>query len=869
MVLLQLDDASPLSPEQIAVLGTADESELNQFLSYGYSQVGNYQAVRADGEILGSVEPPTDKNLQVDPIQLKSRQIAGGMSGAAVLDVNRNLVVGLVAERYFPEGQVQDDISFSADAKILTFPPFDFTLRGEDLELKPAPTVKLEEALIREALEFARNAIADRSEADKHVWHAAPAVLDEFTGRAAFLEQISGDWNDSKKHVTGLIGFGGEGKSSLARKWVDNLLNDSEQIQPDGIFWWGFYENRSVDEFFEAALEYMSGGKIEPQKMPSASMRAQVIASMLGSGRYLFVLDGLEVMQHQEGDQYGLIQSNDLRDFLTYFAAPEHESFCLVTSRAPLLDLMEYTTYSHRDMPRLILEDGIDLLRLLGVKGDDSELGKIITDWDGHALTVSLLGSYLADHFDGDIAHLDNIPLPTEGESRYERVHRVLRRYDEHLTDPEREFLKLFSAFRTPVHKDAFEKVFEPLLKASVSQITDIVSRLVSYRLLRQDAASQTYTVHPLIRNHYLALLSQREAQEKGAHEQIKDYYLSIAGDTPQYPTLDDLRPLIEVVHHTCQAGAYDEAWNIYYDRISQGNKFVILHHLGAYETAIDILLEFFIEKDLSNEPSVSDEHGKSVILGWIGMVHQNISHFSDAITINKQSARLLESQQDWLNSSIVYRNLAELYASLGALKESAAAARQALDLARRVEHKDKEKRSIILEAWAYHLLGDMKLASKKFSEAEDIEKNIDPSAQYLTRNSGVSHAIHLQRLGETNYSRRVTEFNLQYCKRNHWSFIVSMCHRVLGDFDADSGNHESAREHYDEAFKIAHGISHRQVLIEALLARGRWRAKYHEDLTGLENLSGLDQAFNDLNEALGYAVNGEYRIYEADIRVA
>ncbi len=75
-------------------------------------------------------------------------------------------------------------------------------------------------------------------------------------------------------------------------------------------------------------------------------MRAQVIASMLGSGRYLFVLDGLEVMQHQDGDQYGLIQSNDLRDFLVYFAAPEHESFCLVTSRAPLLDLMEYTTYS-------------------------------------------------------------------------------------------------------------------------------------------------------------------------------------------------------------------------------------------------------------------------------------------------------------------------------------------------------------------------------------------------------------------------------------------------------------------------------------------------------------------------------------------
>ena len=54
---------------------------------------------------------------------------------------------------------------------------------------------------------------------------------------------------------------------------------------------------------------------------------------------------------------------------------------------------------------------------------------------------------------------------------------------------------------------------------------------------------------------------------------------------------------------------------------------------------------------------------------------------------------------------------------------------------------------------------------------------------------------------------------------------------------------------------------------IEALLARGRFYAK--ADLTGFQNLSGLEQAFTDLNEALNYAVEGEYRIYEADIRVA
>ena len=102
--------------------------------------------------------------------------------------------------------------------------------------------------------------------------------------------------------------FGGEGKSSLAREWIDQLLADSSRPQPEGVFWWGFYEKRNVDEFFDAALNYMSGGKIDVKKIPSANMKAQIIASMLGAGRYLFVLDGLEVLQYQDGDMYGAIQ---------------------------------------------------------------------------------------------------------------------------------------------------------------------------------------------------------------------------------------------------------------------------------------------------------------------------------------------------------------------------------------------------------------------------------------------------------------------------------------------------------------------------------------------------------------------------------
>ena len=60
------------------------------------------------------------------------------------------------------------------------------------------------------------------------------------------------------------------------------------------------------------ALTFISGGTIDPRRIASSSAKAQVVAAMLANGRYLFVLDGLEVLQRQEGDDYGTLTSPDL-----------------------------------------------------------------------------------------------------------------------------------------------------------------------------------------------------------------------------------------------------------------------------------------------------------------------------------------------------------------------------------------------------------------------------------------------------------------------------------------------------------------------------------------------------------------------------
>ena len=862
VVLLQLADGPPpLAPEQIPTLGKAEGSQGHEFRGYGYASLAPYLSRYVDGKIMGPVEirlPPGTK-LQADLIELRTRDIRPGISGAPVLDVNKNLIVGLISECWDPAGQSKDDnVGWAVNARVLTFDPINFPLRDAPLPKRKAPQPKTD-------VEAARQAVApDLGMA----LHGASPPLTEWVGRDDLLASISRDWADPDRHVTGLIGFGGEGKSSLARRWVDSLGDLANRPTPDGIFWWGFYDRPSTDEFFEAALKYMSGGRIDPRRVPSANVRAQIIGAMLGAGRYLFVLDGLEVMQHQEGDRYGLLKSADLREFLNYFAAPEHQSFCLVTSRAPLLDLMAYTTYTHRDVTRLSQADGVALLREVGVVGQFDKLSHVVADWDGHALTLGLLGSYLTEQHGGDVACIGEIPPPTADEPRYERVHRVLRRYDDHLTEAERAFLTLFSAFRTPVHESAFDKVFRtPTSPPLGGTEGGLVQRLLTYRILRHDPNADTYTTHPLIRNHYFARLTAGSREEtQNAHERIKDYYLELAGDTPRFPTLDDLAPLIEVVHHACRAGAYDEAERIRWERIDQRDRYVITHQLGAYETELAMLQEFFPGGDTSQEPQVSDPKDKSWILNEVGLCLVSLGRLGEAAPFYERHNAIKLELEDWHNASVGYRNLAELHAYLGALTESADAAREALALARRAENKQDELNSLCRQATTAYLRGDLEAAGAAFQQAEALEQEVDPDERYLYSLRGIKHADHLRRTGNPAYARRVTEANLEGWVRDYkWPKDESHCHRVLGDLDAGAGQHESARAHYDEALKIARSITLRHVLIEALLARGRWAARQTSKVSQTLEVSA---AFSDLNEALGHAVDGGYRIYEADARI-
>jgi len=341
----------------------------------------------------------------------------------------------------------------------------------------------------------------------------------------------------------------------------------------------------------------------------------------------------------------------------------------------------------------------------------------------------------------------------------YDRVRRVLRRYDEHLSEAEREVMECFSAFRLPVKEAALEVVWRsplaplvkggtenqvPLFKGDLGGSNGILNQLVNYRMLRYDNRLQHYTTHPLIRAHYLERLKEKPIEVLQAlHNRIKGWYLDIAGEMPEEPTLDQLAPLIEAVHHACQAGEYDEANDIRRDKIYQNDRKVLMHKLGAYETNLAIMQEFFPQSDTSQEPQVSQPSDKAFILNEIALSLMSLGRLREAPPFYERSTKIYLTQSDWGYASVVYQNLAGLYAYLGDLVASAESAREAIALSDRAENKDYKCTSLSYLAYAAFLQGDGTTAGEAFQQAETLEQELN-SYKYLFGHRGIVHTYEI-----------------------------------------------------------------------------------------------------------------------------
>jgi len=221
-------------------------------------------------------------------------------------------------------------------------------------------------------------------------------------------------WNSSapsKVNAVVLHALGGAGKSALLRTFANDLL------AADGggaarIHGWSAYSQGSGEQKGADADGFISKALVDfgwqGDLLTDPVERARALVRLVQRERVLLLLDGLEPLQHTPSlDKKGRFKDKGLAELIRLLAGL-NPGLVVLTTRQEVPELAGFgPVVINHELDRLSDAAGADLLVELGVTGRKRELEAAVQDVEGHALSVTLLGTYLAEVCNGSIQRRD------------------------------------------------------------------------------------------------------------------------------------------------------------------------------------------------------------------------------------------------------------------------------------------------------------------------------------------------------------------------------------------------------------------------------------------------------------------------------
>jgi hypothetical protein len=384
----------------------------------------------------------------------------------------------------------------------------------------PKP-VATEDALFEEVLgSLTRSGLLTKEQIERklaptRITKHSPQIL---FGRDQWLDALDAAWANSTLNVYTLVAWGGVGKTALVAHWVSQRLEVKNWPDVDRYFDWSFYSQgtggsrqTSSDQFIQEALKFFDDP--DPTK-GSPWERGQRLAGLVRRYRTLLILDGIEPLQYPANDpRAGRLKDQALEALLQGLAA-DNFGLCIVTTREHLKNIEGRATTAEQKLDKLTKETAISLLRHLQVVGSEADMAAAWKDAGGHALTLQLLGRFLADAHGGDIRRykevkFEDADLERQGRSAF----KVMIAYERWLQSagPERQrelaLLRLTGLFDRPISRECLQALrAEP----AIAGLTDALVKLkdtqwnVSEKRLGEidllTVTPNTIDAHPLIR---------------------------------------------------------------------------------------------------------------------------------------------------------------------------------------------------------------------------------------------------------------------------------------------------------------------------------------------------------------------------------
>ena len=535
-----------------------------------------------------------------------------------------------------------------------------------------------------------------------------PGAPDKLIGRDAELAMLRDAWASRAPHKVNAVvlhALGGAGKSALLRAFANELLAEGGG-GASRIYGWSAYSQDSgeqkradADSFISKAL----GDLGWPGDLPKDPVeRGRALAKLIQKERVLLLLDGLEPLQDAPNVNKGKFKDKGLAELVKLLAA-HNPGLVVLTTRQEVPELQGFgaVTINH-ELDQLSDLAGADLLVELGVHGRQRELEAAVHQLEGHALSVTLLGAYLAEVCGGDIRHKDqfdfaDVMLSPEEQSELltdktivpaKRAAKLMRGYLAKLEKlaqdggAERAILNLLGLFDRPADGPAVNTLLEkhilgltnelffewiektsgrlfwvrrwvelqPLSKAKRdARVREAKSRLRKLRLLSKANPKDPdeLDAHPVVRAFFGGRLEEIAPEAaKSAHEILHRHYAAAAPDLPD--TLEEMQPLFHAVQHGVKAGRAQEAYDdVYRERILRGDQGYIWSNLGAFGSDLALIAHFFktpwqiIRHDLRPDAQGS-------LFCEAAFALRTLGRLSDLVEPGRAGLRMCVSLQHW-----------------------------------------------------------------------------------------------------------------------------------------------------------------------------------------------------------------------------
>lgn len=570
--------------------------------------------------------------------------------------------------------------------------------------------------------------------------HHLPEPSTALIGRKTELAQLTESFSNSNKRLAIIVAAGGIGKSALTDEWLQQIAMHN-YYGKTRVFGWSFYSQGSHNTFtnsqpfFSAVLPFLGINEIPKDEIE----KARLLARECQKQPCLLIFDGLEPLQYAENLQTmnGELQDTALKEFLACFRRMAGNSFILLSSRQPLVELKKWQSenYLSMDLQTLPHEDGEKLLKSLGVIGNKKERLAISKDLNGHALSLVLMGHLLSEYHQGDPRYVKELPPLTSahGDSDAEKdsrhALRVLDYYDGLQDAASRCFLQLLGLFDRPMNADEKRELLAKadhvaLLRALTdAEWKKLEQRLENNGLLlgkKGNFGRLEWDTHPIIRTFFSEKFKNGYPERfKQAHLILFDYYQKLP--EKEFPdTLEEMQPLYQAVAHGCLAGEHQQAFSkIYCNRINRNQeRGYSFHNLGDYSQNITALAMFFtLNWKQFAQINLSYEE-KSLLSKTTAHCLMTQQRLSEALLLTKNFLNSANKTKDKADAS---RMLVNLNLLLGFLNEAKFNAKQAVIYA-----APKTQEFVLNQcrlATTLHRKGDIKNAELHFKKADELEK--------------------------------------------------------------------------------------------------------------------------------------------------